>query len=415
MMRVCVVTPVFPPEPVVSARTSADIAAALAGNAHTVHVLTAFPNRPAGRLYLGYRRRLYLRENASGGMRVVRCFSFLSPESRLVSRLLENISFGITSSVALLCGPRPHVIYANTWPIFAAGMTTLAAKLRRVPLVISVQDIYPESLLSQGRLRPASRLAAIMRRIDSRIARNAAAVIVISERFAQLYRQDRRVPADRVHIVPNWGDTTEPASAEEGRALRDETGLPPDDFIIVYGGNVGAAAGVAGVIEALGMAPHDARPHLLIAGAGSQLEACRELARTIDPARIKFFSPWPAEKTGAVFAAADLLVLPTHGEQSLASVPSKLISYLLAGRPVLAQALPESDTARMIREAGCGWVVAPDQPAELARAITQVRALSAQERRDRGEAGRCYALQHLTRETLLPRVITILEQAATRQ
>ena len=81
-MRILVVSPVYPPEPVISAQTSAQIAEALADANHTVTVVTSFPSRPAGKLFPGYRRRLVQRERAKPGLEIVRCFSTISPELR---------------------------------------------------------------------------------------------------------------------------------------------------------------------------------------------------------------------------------------------------------------------------------------------------------------------------------------------
>lgn len=411
MSRYCVISPIYPPEPLVSGKTTSDVANALAERGDEVTVLTAFPNRPAGRLYPGWSRRLYFRQ-VNLNQTILRCFSLLSSKSRLHSRLAENISFGITSSLALLLSRRPDAIYANTWPIFAAGITTLVAKVRRIPLVISIQDIYPESLLSQGRIESNSRVVTALRWIDARIARSATAVIVISDTFAQVYRENRHVPVGRVYVVPNWGETTAHGTYEEGRALRAEVGIPSDAFLLVYGGNIGAAAGVEAIINALRAFCPVERPYLLIAGSGAQLEVCRRLAGEVDSERIRFYTPWPAEKTAVVYAAADALILPTRGAQSLASVPSKLISYMLASRPVVAQALPGSDTAATIERAQCGWVVLPGNEAALNEAIRRSRDATEVERTRLGEAGRTYALQHFAKEACLPQVIAILAQAA---
>jgi glycosyltransferase involved in cell wall biosynthesis len=395
-MRAVVVSCVFPPEPMVSSRTSFDVARELAARGHDVTVLAPFPNRPAGRVYEGYRRAPFRRERAPEGFRIVRCGALISRRSSLLSRLGENVSFGITSSIALLLRRKPAVIYANTWPIFAAAMTSIVARLRRIPLVISVQDIYPESLQSQRRAG-SGLLARALLAIDRRIVRRAAAVIVISERFAELYRRTRG--AERVHVIPNWLD--DETLDDTGAAARD-AGAP---FLLVYGGNVSVSASVESVIEAVGKVPD---VHLLIAGEGSSLEQCRRLAAAVAPERIRFHSPWTA--TMGVLRAADVLVLPTRAEQSFVSVPSKLISYLLAGRPVVAAAMDDSDTAAAVRASGAGVVVPPDDTQALAAAIRAMRGRSPEERQRMGAAGRAWALANMTREVCLPRLIAVIEE-----
>ncbi len=409
---IIIVTAVFLPEPVVSARTSFDLAKEFHKLGRNVTVVAPFPNRPAGKLFPGYRRRLSQREKMESGVEVIRCFATLSPESRLFSRFLENLSFGLISSWYVLTSRRPEVIYANTWPIIATGILLLAAKLRGVPLVISVQDVYPEALIAQGRIGEFSFPARIMRWIDGAIARHSAHVIVISERFAEIYRHSRRVPAERLSLIPNWIDSQMIDVSISGQAFRELIGVVNDDFLIVYGGNVGVAAGVEMLVEVVGILPKDLPVKLLIAGSGSQLVACQALAEEIGDPRILFHSPWIDSETSEVLRAADLLVLPTQGEQSLVSVPSKLISYMLAGRPVVAQAVPGSDLAQVVSKAKCGWVVDPGNPEALAEMIKEIATLVEEERTQRGLFGRDYALRHLTKSECLPKVITILEKVS---
>jgi colanic acid biosynthesis glycosyl transferase WcaI len=413
LVNIFIVSAVFPPEPIVSAQTSHTMAAALREIGYQVTVITSFPNRPAGKLYDGYTRSLYSVENNPDGFRLVRCFSFFSRESSMFSRWFENISFGLTSSLALTFCARPDVVYSNTWPIFANGLTCLACRIRNIPLVLSVQDMYPDSLTIQGRLEPGQWLYKILFTIDKWIAKQADELIVLSENFARGYTQLRRIDPAKVHIIPDWVDQNSVVLLNKTN-FRKEAGISAEAFVIIYGGNIGKAAGVEIIIEAMGRLNAKQEIVLVIAGSGSQLPACQKLAAEITNVRILFHNPWASDETSKVLAAADILILPTQGTQSLVSVPSKLLSYLLAAKPVLATVLPESDTAQVIENAGCGWIVPPDNVDLLAKKVEDVAGLPFQELEEMGLAGREYALNNFTSETLLPKVIQIIENAAVR-
>lgn len=410
-MRFLIVSCVFPPEPVVSGKTCAQLAEELVNRGHDVTVITSFPSRPAGRVYYGYKRRLINREKDKRGFELLRCFSFLSPQSSLGSRFLENISFGLIGGLAALTSPRSDVIYANTWPIFATGILFLVSKLRRVPMVITIQDVYPESLISQKRISACNPIAQLMRWLDGIIARRSRAVIVISKRFAAIYRNKRCVDQDRLYVIPNWVDKSSIKLDDKSNQFRKEKNIPQDAFVIAYGGNIGVAAGIQVVIEAFKFLNDVQNLYLLIAGEGSQLGACRELADEILRGRIIFHTPWPIEETSQVLRAANVLILPTRSSQSLSSVPSKLISYMLAGRPVIALALLDSDIASMVKRSMCGWIVDPDQPELVAAQIKKVIAMGTHELIRRGESGRAFILENLTREVCLPKVLQVLENA----
>lgn len=409
-MHVAIVSCVFPPEPIVSSRTSAEIAEGLVERGHQVSVITAFPSRPAGEVYPGFRRSLVAHER-TGGYTVTRAFSTASRKSTILSRVSENVTFGVTSAIALARLRRPDVIFANTWPLGAQGLLAVVATTRGIPFVLSVQDVYPESLIAQGRTGRDSWSVRVLRALDSAIARRAAAVVVISRRFATIYESSRAVRPRDIHVVPNWG--TRPALDPAGAgAMRVRWGVNPDARVALYGGNIGAAAGVEHMIASLrGVLPDDI-PHIVVAGAGTQLDAVRAAA-TIAGLPVVFHSPWAADETAAALAAADVLLLPTAGEQALASVPSKLISYLLAGRPVIAQVAPESETAAVMRESGAGWVVDPADGSAWKRTLAEANSADANALRAMGERGRAYAERHMARSTCLPALLDIIEKAAS--
>lgn len=410
-MHLTIVSCVFPPEPVVSAKTSYDIAEELVKQRYDVTVITSFPNRPGGKLYPGFSRRIY-RFDRKGGINIIRCFATFSRKSSLLSRFIENITFGITSGFALLCMKRPSAIYSNTWPVFATGIMMIVAKIRKIPVVLSVQDIYPESLSVQGRTRPNGFMANTLHYIDGWIARQSQAVIVISKHFARIYREDRKLRDDRIFVIQNWGGETAVYSQERDNSIRAKYGITADDFLLVYGGNIGVAAGVDAIIQVMNMLPPVIK--LLIAGEGSQLESCRDLARKLIGERVFFHTPWQFHETDLILEAADLCILPTHGMQTHSSVPSKLVSYMLAARPVVALAHLDTEIAEIIYQSGCGWIIEPEQPEQLAVLLEEVSSSSSQDLIRRGQAGREYALNNFSRALNIQRVIDILRNLATR-
>jgi colanic acid biosynthesis glycosyl transferase WcaI len=409
-LNVVIVSAVFPPEYTFSAKTSADIAEELARQGNQVNVLAPYPNRPGGELFPGYKRALYKRNYMPRGYDVVHCFSTLAPKSRMLPRFLENLSFGLTSGCRLLILKRIDLIYSNTWAIFASAIIAAVARLRGIPLIVSVQDVYPESLISQGRGSKQNLAIRLMRMIDRWIANTAAGVITASERIRELYARDRGVPPSHIHVVHNWGERGA-IDTSDGAEFRAVKRIPHDAFLAVYGGNIGPASGVEALIESF--ARLQRRPcYLMIAGSGSRLEACRRRAAELGCEHVIFHSPWNSDETDAVLGAADVLLLPTAGRQSLVSMPSKLISYMLAGKPVIAQVLEESETAAMVRSADAGWVIQPDSPALLATLLSEIGEIDPEQLRLRGANGRKFALANLCRESNLPRVIDVLRGAA---
>ncbi len=411
-MKIILASSVFPPEHTFSSQTNAQTAEELVRRGHEVHVYAPFPSHPRGRLFDGYKRTLYTTSKTVAGYTLTHCFGTFSRSSTLISRFAWNLSFGITSGVRILLGRRPDVIFSSTWPIFATGILAMIAGLRRVPFVLRVQDVYPESLESQRRFTKRNWVYRVLRQFDQMIARSSQEILVISPTFQKVYVNDRGVPADKVHVIPNWsGDEMVDADRSATLAFRQKLGISEDAFVAVYAGNVGVASNAELLVEALAKLKDRAQIYLVIAGEGAKLGACRDEAERQVLDRVVIHTPWRTEETGPVIKMADVLLLPTKGRQSLNSIPSKLITYLLSGRPVIAAVLPESDIAAAIFESGAGWVVNPDSTELMAEAILVASEQSAESLNRMGLAGREYAFENHSRESNLSRLVDFVEMA----
>jgi colanic acid biosynthesis glycosyl transferase WcaI len=407
-MNIVVLTSIFKPEPIVSAQTALSIARELSSRGHNVTVVTSFPSRPAGRLYPGYTRRPFQKEWDPAGFEIVRCFSIPSPKSTMLNRFVENISFGLTAAIYLLFLPKVDIVYSNTWFIFASGLMSLTMRVRHIPYVIRVTDLYPESLVSQKRSKSGSLIYRFLREIDRWIADGASCVVVLTHYFKKTYIEDRKIQPDKIAIIPDWVDG-DLGRVEKGKSItiRKKFGIEENSFLAAFGGNIGVAAGVDTLIKASALMPDVC---VLIAGEGSNLGDCRALASQIAPDNVSFFSPWPNEQTMAFYQTADVLVLPTQGKQSTASIPSKMIRYMLSGRPVVAASLPGTELECIVRQSQCGWVIPPDDPQALAQALLEARNVGVEERDRRGSCGREYALKNFVEEINLPNIVHILER-----
>jgi len=411
-MRVVLISGVYPPEPVTSASTSYSLAAGLAQRGHDVTVIASFPNRPGGRVFPGFRRRLLPQREMDDGIEVVRCYSTISRISTLLSRLAQNVSFGISSGLAFSSVRRPDAIYANTWPLFAAGIASCVARIRHVPLVLSIQDVYPESLIAFKKLRVGACSSRLLRWLDAAIARTAAAVVVISRGAEDIYLNDRGVEPAKIHRIPNWREIEDRPAPESGARQRTIWGIGADVFLIVFAGSVVAACGIESVIRAVSELGEESSAGLVIAGSGSALENCRSIAAMDQRQRVKFTGPFPVQDTLSILSAADVLILPTQGDQSLVAMPSKLISYMMSARPVLAIARLESDLAAVVKDSGCGWVIPPEDSAALEEQLTLIATLGRPELARIGASGREYALAHFSTEACLPRLVGVIEGVA---
>jgi len=407
MMNILIISCVFPPEPVTSAITSEQIAMGLVERGHKVTVITAFPNRPGGKLYSGYTRTWRKVQEHPNGYQLIRVFSFFSTTSTATSRLLENLSFGLRAVIESLW-IKPDLVYVNTWPLFALGMVTALCSLRKVPLVINIQDIYPESAIALKKSPETGIIPQLLKDLDRWIAHQAKVLITPSENFADFYRTIRQVPADKIHIVYNWLDEEEIKPFPRLGAFRTMQGISEDTFVVMYAGNIGVNAGVEIIIEVANQLKDLEKVIFVIAGSGTCKNQCEELVKQYNLSNVQFFSPLPKELFSDVQGSADLMILPTRGSGALTSVPSKLIAYMLSGRPVLAAVAENSDTARIIQQAECGVFVPPEEPMAIASEIRHLMQVP-EKLKQMGESARFYTQKNFSGKACLPKLINILE------
>ena len=143
---------------------------------------------------------------------------------------------------------------------------------------MSIQDIYPESLSSSRESARTRSCFRVLRAIDRSIAHSAKALIVISDQFCEIYRLDRGVPAERISVLQNWGETSAVnVDARGAYDLRQKYGILDQTTLAVYAGNIGAAAGVETAIKAFEYLWNEENICMLIAGVGSSLRACQQL------------------------------------------------------------------------------------------------------------------------------------------
>lgn len=395
-MRILMLTQWFQPEPNFK---GLPLAKALIERGHQVEVLTGFPNYPGGKLYPGYRIKPWQRETMDG-VAVLRAPLYPSHDQSALRRIFNYASFAASSAILALTMRRPDVVYVYCPPMTAAAGALGLTFLRRVPYVIDIQDLWPETLASTGMVRSG----AIMRVVGwwSGLAmRHAARLVVLSPGFTTRLK-DRGV-AVPIDIIPNWAP---PEIVEQARRL------PPaayngTTFTVLFAGNMGRAQALNTALDAAAILQRDA-PHVRLAliGGGVQAEDLKTQAEARKLTNVSFLPPRPVEKMGEVFGNADALLVHLRDDPLFAiTIPSKTQAYLAIGKPILMGV--RGDAAAMVEDAAAGLTFAPEDAEAMASAITALSRMTPERRAAMGAAGAAYYASHLTFQT----GVTALEEA----
>ncbi|AVT36126.1 glycosyltransferase family 4 protein [Plantactinospora sp. BB1] len=370
-MKIGFVTQWYPPEPVF---VPGELARELGARGHRVRVLTGYPNYPEGRIYPGYRQRWRTSHTGGENVTVRRVPVYPSHDSSPLGRTANFASFAATSALfapGYLTGADALYVYHPPATAFAAA--AVARLARRVPLVLHVQDMWPESVTAStmspgggaGRMIERT-LSATMRRLY----RSATAIAVISPSMAELVVA-RGADPGRVRVVLNWTDERlfrpVPATASARAALGHR-----GRCTVMFAGNMGPFQRVETAIRAA-YAARD-RVDLVLVGSGTEEQRARRLATELGAGNVRFLGRRRPEEMADLYAAADYQLVCLRDLPGLrGTVPSKLQAALACGAPVLVSAA--GDAARLVESTGAGLVCPPEDPTALAARLVEAAAL----------------------------------------
>lgn len=393
-MKILIVTAVFSPEPVVSAKLSEDLAVALS-KSHDVYVIAPKPTRPYGFDFKN--------ESKKGSYTLINLDSYTCPKSNSIGRLRESYSFGIACKKYLEENHKKiDVIYMNSWPIFAQYFTAKMASKHNVSLITHVQDVYPESLSNKMPLL-AGLFNSILMPIDKFTLRKSKKIITISTKMRDYLSSTRNLSLKKIHVVKNWQN-------EEAFIVHDEIKKNISNkeklFTFMYMGNIGPVAGIDFLIESF----HNAnlqKCQLVIAGSGSKKEELVNLVSLRKIERVNFVDV-PDGMVPEIQGSADVMLLPIKKGAASSSIPSKLPAYMFSKKPIIASVDMGSDSARVINEAKAGWVIEPENIDMLIDAMRESSSTKKSELELKGENGFNFAMKNLSKKNNLKQLVNAI-------
>ncbi len=295
----------------------------------------------------------------------------------------------------LLVGRRPRLVFAASNPPFLAPICWLVSRLRRVPYVLLVWDIYPDHVVQQGWMSGRNPLVRLWRRANRLALRRAGAVVTIGGRMAATLK--RQAGDIRIDVIPNWADTEaiRPLAKVDNEFARQhgQTGK----VTVLYSGNIGRTHNAAVLADAAALLGGLAGVHFLVIGEGLGLDDLRRRAAELRVANLSLLPLQPWERMPLSLATGDIaVVLQGAGTEHL-SVPSKAYTLMAAGCAIVACTAADSDLAELVDRHNIGMVVPAGDAAALAAAIrrlaTDPALLAAMRGRARRAAEESFSLE----------------------
>jgi colanic acid biosynthesis glycosyl transferase WcaI len=301
-----------------------------------------------------------------GDVRVIRVRSTSYDRRLLLPRAINYVTYLVQSLRSAFAVSRPDVVLCMTDPPIIGNVALIVARRFRVPVVVISQDVFPEVAVELGRIKSPLLVAGLRRLINFYLQRADVVVAIGATMRARLLEKGAK--PERVAVIPNWVDVERIIPLPHDNPWAREHGLA-DRFVVMHSGNVGHAQNLDALIRSATFLRDLDDLCVAIIGAGARHADMVALTERLGADGVVFAPYQPREVLSQSLSTADVHVVGLERGLSGYVVPSRLYGIMAAGRPVIVAAEDESETAQLVREVGCGIVVAPGRPDLLAEAI----------------------------------------------
>jgi glycosyltransferase involved in cell wall biosynthesis len=401
-MRILFLSHYFPPEVNAPASRTFEHCREWARSGHQVTVVTCAPNHPRGVVYQGYRNRLWQRERRDG-IDVIRVCTYITANERALKRTLAYISFFVACIFATPFLPRADVLI-TTSPQFFNGLAGYPVKLMtRIPWVLEIRDLWPESIRAVGAIRN-ERVLGFLSALERFAYRHCDHLVPVTESFRR-YLRGKGIPEEKITVVRNGVDLGFFQSARDPQALRTTLQLE-GKFVVSYVGTHGMAHGLETVLEAAALLPGNVPVVFLLVGDGAERARLRAMCEERALTNVIMLEQQPRERMPEIWALSDAsLVLLRKLPLFETVIPSKIFESMAMQKPIVLGVVGEARD--IVEEARAGLTFEPENAAELVAAVMRLaadRELAA----TLGENGRRYVATHFDRCRLARRLEGVL-------
>lgn len=410
-MRILYLSAYFHPEVTASYYLSDNRNQAFADKGYEMVVYTPTPTRGISKeIRAEYKKRRL--ETMYDGKMLVHRFRLMHEGKNSILRALrytigciKQLYFGIFGKDARRC----DVMFISSTPPIQGAMAAIIKKIRRIPFIYNLQDVFPDSLVGTGMTKKGSLLWKIGRVIENFTYRNADKIIVISEDFKQNLL-NKGVPENKIEVIYNWVDEKAVVPiAKENNSLFEELGIPQDKFNVVYAGNFGNAQNIDIILKAADKLKSYSGINFALFGTGGLKDRFVEQARYMGLDNVHFYPLQPYNKVSNVYSLADVGIVSCKKGIGKGAMPSKTWSILSAGTAVVANYDRGTDIENILLGNNIGLFSDADDVEAFATDILHLYK-NPDLCHKMGVQGRKFIEDNLTKEIGTSKIINLVEQ-----
>lgn len=401
-MRILFLSHYFPPEVNAPASRTYEHCKAWSRAGHEVTVVTCVPNHPRGKVYDGYRSRLWQREKQDG-ITVIRLWTFVTANERFLKRSLNYLSFMSACVLAAPFLPKADVVL-TTSPQFFNGLAGYpVSRMKRAPWVLEIRDLWPESVIVVGGMKPGP-IVSFLESLELFAYRRADAIVPVTDSFER-HMVGRGISPAKIEVIKNGVDATVYRPFAGTNPMRSELGLE-GKFIAAYFGTHGMAHKLETVLEAAGLLRGYSDIVFLLVGDGAERARMLELRNARGLSNVMMLEQQPKARMPMLWDLASVSVVHLKKSPLFKTViPSKIFESLAMKKPIVLGV--EGESAEIITKAGAGICIEPENARQLADAVLRL-AQNPELLQAMGAKGRTFVIENFDRERLAMRYSSLL-------
>ncbi|KUO72793.1 MAG: glycosyltransferase WbuB [Desulfosporosinus sp. BRH_c37] len=389
-MRILMLTQYFPPEAGAAQVRLKELAKGLQRNGHQVTVVTAFPNHPSGVIPPHYRGHFRMKDEVEG-IPVWRTWIYPVQRGRFWKRLLNYFSFVFSSFWGLSKAGKQDIIFFESPPLFLGITALVYGWFTRTRIIMNISDLWPESAVALGLVNSRWMIEAA-ESLEKLLYRKAWKISCQTEGIRDSLLQ-RGVPKEKVTFLPNGVNLELFAPRERDLEMAKKLSINAEDFVLIYAGTMGYAQGLESVIRTAEILKDKTDLRFLFVGDGTEKPMLEALVKEKELSSVIFVDFQPVQEMPRYFSLSSASIVPLKKNKLFEGArPSKMFPALGSAVPVIYSG--EGEAAELVLSSGGGVVVEPENSAELARAIVELKENP--DRREMGRKGRQFVSDHYT-------------------
>jgi len=371
-MKILFLTDNFPPEVNAPATRTYEHCVKWIELGHKVTVITCFPNFPKGKVFEGYTNKLYQKENIDG-ITVIRVWSYITENNGFAKRIIDYISFALTSFLFGLF-VKTDLIIATSPQFFTAISGRILSFFKGKPWVMEVRDLWPDSIAAVGSMNKSSMPFKILKKIEHHLYLSASKIVVVTDSFKKYVIKDHQITPEKVGVFKNGVliSNFKKPKPNDLMTLKESLGLK-NKIVITYLGTHGLAHGLKFILESISKISNPDL-HFLFIGDGAEKKNLIKYSKTFHSKNFTFIESVTKSEVPLYIDISDYsLVNLKKSDEFKNVIPSKIFENIAMYKPILLGV--EGESKKLIDDYGVGVCFEPENKESFLNAIKDIQKL----------------------------------------